>query len=112
MKENVYFLARVWLENLEVNIELHNWTVFIPELILNLKENHRPIQNWYEESFTDYIENNPESFIPPKLEICQEPIWLEVIGAFNVIGSTNYYGEYDEDIEFDFIEWTIEIDSE
>ena len=117
MSANVYFLARVWTEvqNKKVpniNIELHNWKVFYPQLTLNMKENHRPLEDWYEEAFTENVVHNPEFFIPDELELCEEPIWLEVIGTLGVTGSTDYFGEYDEEIDFDIINWTIDTEKE
>lgn len=110
MSANVYFIARVWIEDLNINIELHYWKVFYPELTLNLKENHRPMEDWCEEAFTENVVDNPEFFIPDELELYEEPIWLEVIGTIEVMGSTDYYGEYDEEVNFDIIEWTAEIE--
>ena len=110
MSANVYFIARVWIEDLKINIELHNWKVFYPQLTLNMKENHRPLEDWYEEALTEEVVSYPESFIPERLELCEEPIWLEVIGTIEVTGSTDYSGEYDEEVNFDIIEWTAEIE--
>ena len=58
MSANIYFLARVWVEVLgnkipDINIELHNWKVFYPQLTLNMKENHRSLEDWYKEAFTE-----------------------------------------------------------
>lgn len=115
MSANVYFLARVWVEVQDnkmpdISIELHNWKVFYPQLIMNMKENHRPLQDWYEEAFTEDVVHNPEFFIPDELELCEEPVWLEVIGTIEVTVSTDYYGEYDEETSFHIIEWTVEVE--
>lgn len=110
MSANIYFLARAWTEKLKINIELHNWKVFQPQLTLHLKEGLRPLEDWYEEAFTENVVDNPECFVPDGLELCEEPVWLEVIGTFDVIGSTDYYGEYDEEISFDIIKWTVEVE--
>ena len=117
MSANVYFLARVWVEVQDnkmpdINIELHNWKVFYPQLIMDMKENHRPLEDWYEEAFTENIVNNPEFFIPDELELCEEPVWLEVIGTIEITGSTDYSGEYDEEIDFHIIEWTVEAEDD
>jgi hypothetical protein len=49
---------------------------------------------------------NPDSFVPDGLEVCEEPIWLEVIGRYSVTGWKDYWGEYDEDFEFEILSWS------
>ena len=81
-------------------------------MVLNLKEGFRPFEDWWEESFLDEVSTVPECFIPDGLEICDEPIWLEVIGRFRAQGWQDYYGEYDEDFEFNIVDWTVEVEEE
>ena len=112
MTPNIYFLARVWREFGRTEVELHEWKLFEPELTLNLKKGFRPIEDWWEESFMENVCYNPESFTPDGLELYDEPIWLEVIGSYSAQGWQDYYGEYDEDFEFNIIDWTVEVEED
>ena len=97
---NCHFLIRVWADNGKVCCEEDFIHLFEPSLILELKENRRPIEDWFLESFSEALLDDPKSYLPEKVEICGEPILVEVIGAVNVNANyDSYYGEYDEELE-------------
>ena len=113
MKEivNCHFLIRVWADEGKVCCEEDFISIFEPSLILELKENRRPIENWFLESFSEALLDDPKSYLPEKVEICEEPIMVEVIGTVNVIANyDSYYGEYDEDVELEIHSWSVALD--
>ena len=113
MKEivNCHFLIRVWADEGKVCCEEDFIHLFEPSLILELKENRRPIEDWFLESFSEALLDDPKSYLPEKVEICGEPILVEVIGAVNVNANyDSYYGEYDEDVELEIHSWSVALD--
>ena len=109
---NAHFTARVWIENGRPQIEVNSLTLFEPSLTFMLKEGTRPVQDWWHESMEGELDNSPGAFLPDGLELYDEPIWLEVIGRFTAQGYKDYWGEYDEDFEFEIDQWTVAIDGE
>ena len=110
----VHYLVQVWYEenglrnNTKIEIEflkVHG----DPQLILELKDNRRPILEWLEESFTLFLEDDPTTYLP-NIEICEDPIIVEVIGKVRITGSFDYWGEYDEDCELEIQQWSIDIE--
>ena len=84
------------------DIELLSVDVFFPELVLSLPDNYRPLTDWFIESFS---EEDLEYFLPDNFERCEEPILFEALGTYSIDGSTDYYGEYDEDTCFEMDDW-------
>ena len=107
---NCHFLIRMWIDDGKVCCEEDFIHLFEPALILDLKENRRPIEDWFLESFREVLLDDPESYIPENVEICGEPIFVEVIGTVNVIPHWDYYGEYDEDVELEIHFWSVALD--
>ena len=108
---NCHFLISVWIDEGKVCCEEDFIHLFEPSLILDLKENRRPIEDWFLESFREALLDDPESYIPENVEICDEPIFIEVIGTVNVIPyQDSYYGEYDEDVELEIHSWSVALD--
>ena len=103
---NVRVMLRANLEDIEVlGID-----VFVPELILNLKENHRTVEDWYRESiemedFRDWIPSEVELY-------CEEYIIFECMGVYSIEGRRDYLVEYDETTDFAMVDWAIEVDDE
>jgi len=87
------------------DIEILSVDVFYPELVLSLKENHRPTTDWFVESFG---EEDLRYLLPDNLELCEEPILFEALGTYTIEGHTDYYGEYDEDTCFEMDNWVAE----
>ena len=108
---NCHFLIRVWADEWKVCCEEDFIHLFEPSLILELKENRRPIEDWFLESFSEALLDDPKSYLPEKVEICEEPILIEVIGTVNVSANyDSYYGEYDEDVELEIHFWSVALD--
>jgi len=84
------------------DIELLTVDVFVPELVLSLPDNHRPLTDWFIEAFK---EEDFRELLPDYLELCEEPILFEAMGTYHIEGSTDYYGEYDEDTWFEMDDW-------
>ena len=84
------------------DIELLTVDVFIPELVLSLPDNHRPLTDWFIEAFT---EEDFRDLLPDHLELCEEPILFEAMGTYIIEGSTDHYGEYDEYTWFEMNDW-------
>ena len=110
----VHYLVRVWHEGsgfwdrakLEIEF-LHAYGD--PQLVLELKPGHRPILEWLQESFALFLENDPKTYLPD-IEICEDPIIVEVIGKVRITGSFDYWGEYDEECELEIQQWSIDIE--
>lgn len=78
------------------------------ELILGYPENKRPIQDFISESLMEFT-NDVGNFLPENVEICKEyQILFECIGDFSVWGFYDYFGEYDEESEFELKQWSID----
>ena len=111
----VHILMRVWQEKnfLDKHVNYHEielLDIFCePELILDLPDNKRTLQDWLKEVVS---EEDPDIFLHTSLEICREPILYEAIGVLRVDGWKDYWGEYYEDVTFQIIEWSCAIMSE
>ena len=107
---NTKILLEIFCEDGKIGWEVLDQTVFIPELILNLQKNFRPIQDWYNESLTEELICNIKFILPPNFEIYEDDtIIYEVIGILDIIGNYSHYdNEYDEDIDFKIIDWSAE----
>lgn len=112
MSINTHYLFRLWRENGEIFCEIEFVTIFEPSLILNLNSNERSIEDWFQESIEENIGLNIYSFLPDNLEICEEPILLEGIGTYSVQAWKDYWGEYDEDFDFNLTDWSVAIEEE
>ena len=84
------------------DIELLTVDVFVPELVLSLPDNNRPLTDWFIEAFK---EEDFRELLPDYLELYTEPILFEAMGTYRIEGSTDYYGEYDEDTWFEMDDW-------
>ena len=106
---NIHYMARAWLENGKIILEIQYRKVFVPELFLELKTHNRPIEDWYEDIFTDYVVSHPEVLIPP-VEICEEPVLIEVIGEMGAWTEMRFGFYEDEDMAVEILQWSIEFD--
>lgn len=107
---NAHFLGRVWCEGSRACIELYSFRFFQPTLELDLPENHRTIQDWWEESMHENLSCDPASFLPPGFEVCEEPVWFEAIGNYSATGWKDYWGEYDEEYEWRIDQWSVDFE--
>lgn len=103
---NVRVLLRASIEDVEVL----NICIFIAALTLDTPDNQRPFEDWYRESLEmeDFLD-----LIPKEVELyCNEYILFECVGVYSITGSMDYYGEYDEETDFNMSYWTVAIDEE
>jgi len=110
-KGKLHAMIRVWAENGKICYEEEFCRLDCqPELTLNLSPGICTVQNWMEEVLTNL--SLDELILPDKFEVCEEPVLCEVIGTFWVSGATDYWGEYDEDYDFDLEQWTCGFEEE
>lgn len=109
-RPNAHFLVRLWREGKSIEHEIEFHHMFEPTLVLELKEDLRPLEDWWQESMEENLYHNISSFLPPGLEVCAEPIWFEAIGRYSAHGWRDYWGEYDEDFDFELISWSVAIE--
>ena len=86
------------------DIELLTVDVFLPELVLNIDPNHRPLTDWYIESFQ---EEELRDLLPDNLELCEDPILFEAMGKYSVDAWQDYFGEWDQTSDFAIISWAV-----
>ena len=109
-KAHIHLLIRLWADEGLVNYEIVDKKVFEDsELILNLPEGMRPMEDWVSDA-VDHVDI--EDFMPSRFEVCEEPILYEVRGIFKAFGYKDYWGEYDEEYEFECSCWTCEIEED
>ena len=107
----VHFMLRVWRDKTTSHEEQFIHFYRTPELLLGLKPGYRPALDWLEESFSEFLHCNVD-YVLPEIEICAEPILVEVIGNVVIAGHHDYYGEYDEDVDLEITEWSVAIEDE
>ncbi len=111
-KAKIHVMIRIWLDDFGLfDYEVQFSQVLCkPELILELPTFHRTEQDWLEEIIGEI--NLNEFILPDKFEICEEPILYECIGVFSVIGSFDYWGEYEEEYDFKLEQWSCDFEDE
>ena len=114
--DRVHILIRIWKENKDIHYEPEfAITQGCQELHLDIPYSQRPTDDWITEALECAMYNDIRMFLPDlgdgkTIEICEEPIFYEVIGEFHINGYKDYYGEYDEEYCFDVLQWTVAID--
>ncbi len=107
----LHTMIKIWAENDKICYEEEFCHLSCrPELILDLPPGYCTAQDWMEEALSNI--SLDELILPDKFEVCEEPVLYEVIGTFWVSGATDYWGEYDEDYDFDLEQWTCGFEEE
>jgi hypothetical protein len=107
----IYVMIRVWAEDGKIRSETENIEINCAhELMFNLQSNYRPIRYWIEDALNEiWIE---DYILPTRFEVCEEPILYECIGNFSITGEVDYWGEYDEEYDFELKEWSVDFEDE
>lgn len=112
-KINTHVMIEIYYDDIDKNIiyEILKLKIFVPELILELNNRSRPIEDWYYESFNDFILNDIKNILPEKFEIYDDNniITYECIGVLNINSFKDYNNEYDEEVIFDIVDWTVKL---
>lgn len=104
---NLYLFLRVWNENGIIIVENTDMNLFVPELVMDICKNCRPVFDWYMELIHELLISDPEFFFPEKFEVCQVPVLLECYGHFCASG---YVGDDYPDVNFKVHNWTVDFD--
>ena len=100
----IHLLCEVWTEDGKIQGEILSPEVFCEyDLLLDLPREWRPITDWVSETI-DEIEI--EFFLPENFEVCEEVLLYEVIGRFSISAYKDYWGDYDEEYDFEIIKWS------
>ncbi len=100
-KPNMHFMVAINCHDFEI-IELD---VFIPQLLLELEDGHRPTEEGYKETFRE--SDDVCRIVADHVELCEDTILFEAIGTYSVQGSRDYWGEYDEETTFEMHQWSV-----
>ena len=115
----VHVMMTLWNEEGKIHHEVHLEEVQkCKELLLDLPKNTRPTDDWFEEALENAVDHDFLMFLPnigegETLEICEEPIYYEAIGEFEIeahstLCSGEYY-EYEEAYSFIVHSWSCDI---
>ena len=105
---NCRIIMDLYSDGEKILLDDYTISIFIPDLITKTDAKTRSTSEWYEESIGEDFPINFKYYMPKNIEICEDGVTIEVLCHVKIDGHIDsYYGEYDEDIDVEVLDWHI-----